>query len=921
MKRNKKYTEQEVNRIYKQIFDLFTARKDAYAEARYDKKTKRWAYTSIKRQYTLSIMKRHISDPKFPGIGVYPLLDGNVCKWVAADFDLHNKRESDEIFTALKYMYKVAEHESFNIYPEISKSGNGLHIWIFFQDAVNAWTARQFMMGLLTRAKANHLSSYDRLFPSQDRLNPNSKGLGNLIHLPFSAHFISEGTHFTDKNELRYTNAPEDMENFIACVQPVTLEDVDKILDGWGIAADKNATNKYEMDNNQFEHDEDGLEKVLADPFIVWCKNNPSEVDYQAWIGMMTNLLPYGSNGVEIIHQLSAIDRIRYDQDNTDKVILGCRSLNPITHRWLESNTNYPGSDIVLSYRSPAAAGIKATSQSQYNPVFETNGCYWKLRKNQVPFQLSNFVLVPTAIITIDNKNHYSYDLHINGDVVKNITLNAEQIVDPRKLKTAFLESHRNATYYGRVDDTLRIVNYISDRYQDTKTIVGKSQVGIYPSGTEDEWMVLTEKGGWTSANKIEDYSYSNPAQKKEISHKFEASIEKQSLQDISELMFEFNTPAVCGTIWGWMSALYVRERLESSKGVYYPSLVLHGEAGAGKSETRANLLQPFFGDLQPPYMCPEATRFTLMTLLASSNTFPIFLEEYKPYKLSPVQKNLISQAIRTVYNKGRSLRGRQDLTTIEYQLSAPICIIGEMGLTEPAIIERSLDVFLSKSESRRKIPGNSPDRTKAFFELAKLPIDKFGNFFLNWTLGLKGGVITGLFEEVRIYDHDRTSDNISVAFLGLELLAKFFSEYDIRLDISDLKREVQSSQEKYARQHGDTISVVDLTIKAFITMQLSHELNQEELAFGKNKSELWIYTRLTYPKFRKWAREHQFEHEILDEHEFIQQLRKSPYYIGYKTALMDGGPTSNGKRAKIHALKVDGLVKRGILINEEIPE
>jgi len=69
---------------------------------------------------------------------------------------------------------------------EISRSSEGAHVWIFFDSPIPADQARQLASAAITRACARHrtlsFASYDRLFPSQDRLPKG--GFGNLISLP-----------------------------------------------------------------------------------------------------------------------------------------------------------------------------------------------------------------------------------------------------------------------------------------------------------------------------------------------------------------------------------------------------------------------------------------------------------------------------------------------------------------------------------------------------------------------------------------------------------------------------------------------------------------------------------------------------------------------------------------------------------------
>lgn len=69
---------------------------------------------------------------------------------------------------------------------ERSRSGNGAHLWIFFDTPISAKTARQLGSCLLTLAMQQrheiHFDSYDRMFPNQDTMP--SGGFGNLIALP-----------------------------------------------------------------------------------------------------------------------------------------------------------------------------------------------------------------------------------------------------------------------------------------------------------------------------------------------------------------------------------------------------------------------------------------------------------------------------------------------------------------------------------------------------------------------------------------------------------------------------------------------------------------------------------------------------------------------------------------------------------------
>ena len=113
-------------------------------------------------------------------IGIYPLLTDNKCFLLAIDFD------DDLWFDNILCTYRVARKYSVPALMERSQSGNGGHLWIFFENAIKASKARMLGDFLLKEAmKTNkHISfkSFDRMFPSQDYLSGN--GFGNLIALP-----------------------------------------------------------------------------------------------------------------------------------------------------------------------------------------------------------------------------------------------------------------------------------------------------------------------------------------------------------------------------------------------------------------------------------------------------------------------------------------------------------------------------------------------------------------------------------------------------------------------------------------------------------------------------------------------------------------------------------------------------------------
>lgn len=112
--------------------------------------------------------------------GVYPLLTDDRCYFLAIDFDDADWRED------ARAVLQTCIENNLPAALEISRSGEGAHLWLFFANATPARDVRRLGAALISatcaRTRQLKLSSYDRLFPNQDTLPKG--GFGNLIALP-----------------------------------------------------------------------------------------------------------------------------------------------------------------------------------------------------------------------------------------------------------------------------------------------------------------------------------------------------------------------------------------------------------------------------------------------------------------------------------------------------------------------------------------------------------------------------------------------------------------------------------------------------------------------------------------------------------------------------------------------------------------
>jgi superfamily II DNA or RNA helicase len=166
-----------------------------------------------KKEYqtlTDDALMRHLQG--FETIGIYPLLEDNTSYFIVADFDNMNWLES------VHNLYSVCSKHEIPSYIERSRSGNGGHLWIFFEENLPAEKTRKMMYELLREATIispfDKEPSFDRLFPNQDYHS--GKGLGNLVALPLNGKaLLNFNSVFLEPENLQpYNNQFETIRSF-----------------------------------------------------------------------------------------------------------------------------------------------------------------------------------------------------------------------------------------------------------------------------------------------------------------------------------------------------------------------------------------------------------------------------------------------------------------------------------------------------------------------------------------------------------------------------------------------------------------------------------------------------------------------------------------------------------------------------------
>ncbi|WP_407271895.1 TOTE conflict system archaeo-eukaryotic primase domain-containing protein [Radiobacillus sp. PE A8.2] len=167
------------------------------------------------------VIYEHLSGSKT--VGVYPLLKDNTCYFLAMDFDKKHWQDDVQAFSETCKILGLPYH------IERSRSGEGAHVWLFFEKAISASLARKFGRILLSKTSEKRfevgMDSFDRMFPNQDILPKG--GFGNLIALPLQKQAKMKGNSvFVNDSFQEY----DDQWQYLSTVKKISEKDILQIV-------------------------------------------------------------------------------------------------------------------------------------------------------------------------------------------------------------------------------------------------------------------------------------------------------------------------------------------------------------------------------------------------------------------------------------------------------------------------------------------------------------------------------------------------------------------------------------------------------------------------------------------------------------------------------------------------------------------
>jgi len=171
----------KLNENYKRFYRLFVNREHRIGLSEPKLKGRERSVVIEPRQLP-GHLQAHLTDPTAEGVGCYAADEDGNSWWGCFDFD---SKRGDPAVDA-QYALTCLRRAGLNGVIEISRSGEGRHVWLFLDLPVPADTLRKALL-LVDEAAALECQEIN---PKQRVGTDHSKNLGNYVRLPYHAKWV-----------------------------------------------------------------------------------------------------------------------------------------------------------------------------------------------------------------------------------------------------------------------------------------------------------------------------------------------------------------------------------------------------------------------------------------------------------------------------------------------------------------------------------------------------------------------------------------------------------------------------------------------------------------------------------------------------------------------------------------------------------
>jgi len=384
--------------------------------------------------------------------------------------------------------------------------------------------------------------------------------------------------------------------------------------------------------------------------------------------------------------------------------------------------------------------------------------------------------------------------------------------------------------------------------------------------------------------------------------------------------LLELNTPEVILPILGWFFAAPLKPRIHSALG-HFPILCVWGTQGSGKSSIIMEVFWPLMGVRSAEPFSATETEFALIKLLSSTNSIPVFIDEYKPFDMPRHRRNTLHRYMRRLYTGEAESRGRADQSVVSYRLHAPLCLAGETRPIESALVER----IITANPSKDTLPHN-PHFIQAFQKLKTVDLGLLTRGLIRHLLSRDTEADLALARQVverALAGREvplRMRDNLIATVCGLIHFKGYAASLSVSIPEFDVSALITSQRDDLLESGGSAVKTgLDLFLEILSTLAVtgSIECNRQ---YTYSSGHLALHVASCHAAYAEHCRRISYEGEVLDKKALVRQLQENHRRGGYVVDV--SRTTSFGHRGdKRRAAFIDLEAAKRLLDFDDLPQ
>jgi hypothetical protein len=308
--------------------------------------------------------------------------------------------------------------------------------------------------------------------------------------------------------------------------------------------------------------------------------------------------------------------------------------------------------------------------------------------------------------------------------------------------------------------------------------------------------------------------------------------------------------------------------------------------------------------------------------MLSSTNAIPQWYDEFKKVDMKETDVDNLLRYMRRAYKGEVEDKGRADQTVETYNITAPMAVLGEWNINQPAIMERVILIRFNDYVKKNK------DSQEAFRIIKDLDLEAFMPRYIKYCLDQDAQalynnsrkIVVKQFENISVAP--RLITNLSVLISGLELFKGFAKKNQIKLSELDYPTLLDYQlQEITGSSNGSVKSAVDQLIEELAIMAEKGEINSfydyKVVKMDNSIKALAIRFNKIFPDFVVYAKKTNYEGDLLDKSSYMKMFDDCEYVINKNWAVKMHGKTHRClvldiEKVKQIGINIDGLLASG---------